>query len=209
MSTQVTDITDSLVVAAQAGDASSFHVLFAPHEKKMYRFALRILRNEADAEDVVQDALHKAYSHLNAFRGDRVSFGTWLSRIVYHESIMAIRRRKHAGVSYEEAFAAEPGQAPNLPASKEVPVDQAMIKDERHQILMRCLDRMQPIYRDLLMLHLGMELTHEQIAHKMAIPLNTVKVRIFRAKQMLKTRMDGYLNRQPRFQTPSDNPLAA
>lgn len=200
--------TDDLLSRAQRHDQDAFAELCRPHLTKLRRFALRIVRNASDSEDVVQEVLTKAFTHIRDFRGDTKSFATWLSRITYHESIMLLRKRRQLGLSLDEAFAAEPGQAPALPATNERSPEELLITDERHAILRRCLDRMQPIYRDLLLLHLGLELTHEQIARRLEMPLNTVKVRIFRAKQMLKTRMTAYLERPRAFTVKDENPVA-
>src|SRR5205085_2029806 len=87
-------LSDEEVVArVLAGETGMFEIVMRRHNKRLYRVARAILRNDVEAEDVMQDAYVRAYEHLNQFAG-RAKFSTWLSRIAVNE---ALARRKHFG----------------------------------------------------------------------------------------------------------------
>ena len=83
----------SLVAQAKAGDQAAFSELVTHYERKIYRLAKNITRNDEDAEDVLQDAFLKAYTHLDNFKGDS-KFYTWIVRIAVNEALMRLRKRK-------------------------------------------------------------------------------------------------------------------
>src|SRR5512142_2282911 len=87
---QYTD--EEIVRSVLAGETDRFEVLMRRHNRRVYRAARAIVRDEAEAEDVAQDAYVRAYQHLDQFEG-RASFSTWLTRIVGHESLSRARRR--------------------------------------------------------------------------------------------------------------------
>jgi RNA polymerase sigma-70 factor (ECF subfamily) len=82
-----------LVAQAKAGDQNAFSELVNRYERKIYRLAKNITRNDEDAEDVLQDAFLKAYTHLDNFKGDS-KFYTWIVRIAVNEALMRLRKRK-------------------------------------------------------------------------------------------------------------------
>src|ERR1700744_2168405 len=81
----------ALIAAVLAGEREKFHLLILPYETRLYRIALAIVKNEAEAEDVVQDAVLKAYRKLASFRGDS-SFSTWLTAITMNEARSRLRK---------------------------------------------------------------------------------------------------------------------
>jgi len=82
-----------LVVQAKSGHSSAFGELYERHQLKIYRSAFRILRNEQDAEDAVQQSFQRAFVNLHRFRGDS-AFATWVTRIAINEALMMLRRRR-------------------------------------------------------------------------------------------------------------------
>src|SRR5215470_1604351 len=84
---------EALVLAAQSGDEQAFGILATRHRKKILDAALRYARLPQDAEDIVQQAFHKAFIHLNSFEG-KSSFRTWLTRIAINEALMSLRKSR-------------------------------------------------------------------------------------------------------------------
>jgi RNA polymerase sigma-70 factor (ECF subfamily) len=82
-----------LVAAAKLGDHHSFAELWTRHSKTAFNMAYRITGNRDDAEDAIQDAWMKAYTHLNTFDG-RAKFSTWLTRIAINSALMILRRKR-------------------------------------------------------------------------------------------------------------------
>src|SRR6202795_607197 len=83
----------ALVAATKRGDTQAFEGLVLRHKRRVLAVAQRITNNREDAEDVVQDSLHKAFLHLSAFQ-EKSRFSTWLTRIVMNEAYMLLRRRR-------------------------------------------------------------------------------------------------------------------
>ena len=95
-----------LVKAAKSGDASAFEELVNRYESKIFRLTMNITRNREDAEDSMQEAFLKAYSHLDTFKEDS-RFYTWLVRIAANEALMRLRKRRPNQVSLDEPVQGE------------------------------------------------------------------------------------------------------
>src|SRR5258706_15415096 len=86
--------SDSILVAAtKNGESQAFEFLVKRHQAKTFSLAFRITRNREDAQDLVQQSFHKAFMHLDRFKG-KSSFSTWLTRIVINEGLMCLRRNR-------------------------------------------------------------------------------------------------------------------
>ena len=144
---------EELVRRARAGDLDAFELLAARHERRVYSLALRMLRQEQDAEDVTQQTFLSAIEHLAGFRGE-ASFSTWLLRIATHAALKVIRKRKGLDlVSFEgaktaddsadaiphPAFIADWRQSPEaMVHSREIQrlLDEALARlDEKHRLV--------------------------------------------------------------------------
>ena len=88
---------EEVVVRVLAGETAMFEIVMRRHNQRLYRVARAILRNDGEAEDVMQDAYVRAYEHLDQFAG-RAKFSTWLTRIAVHEALA----RQHRGNRYQE-----------------------------------------------------------------------------------------------------------
>jgi len=95
-----------LVAAAKKGDTTAFEELVSRYERKIFRVTMNITRNQEDAEDSMQDAFFKAYSHLKDFSGDS-RFYTWLVRIAANEALMRLRKRRPNVISLDEPIEGE------------------------------------------------------------------------------------------------------
>src|SRR3954463_637284 len=114
-------LTDEEIVARVcAGEHELFELLMRRHNERVYRAARAILRDESEAEDVMQDAYVRAYEHLHEFEG-RARFSTWLTRIAVHEALARSRRRKRfdslESHTQESSMSTPPGSSPEQQAS--------------------------------------------------------------------------------------------
>src|SRR5437764_13499146 len=105
-STVARDDEHLLVAAAKTGDVSAFEELVNRYERKIFRLTMNITRNREDAEDSMQDAFMKAYSHLAHFQEDS-RFYTWLVRIAANEALMRLRKRRPNQFSLDEPIESE------------------------------------------------------------------------------------------------------
>jgi RNA polymerase sigma-70 factor (ECF subfamily) len=168
-----------LVRRAQRGETEAFAKLVTEHQRFVYNLALRSLGDAHEAEDVAQEAFVRAWQALSGFRGES-RFQTWLYRIVVNLCFTRLPRlrRELAALSEEEALEI-PSESFSDPA---MGVEQA----ERRAFLFRQIEALPESYRLLVTLRFQQELSYEEIASIVNLPLGTVKIGIFRARQRLR-----------------------
>jgi RNA polymerase sigma-70 factor, ECF subfamily len=155
-----------------------------------HRRAYRYLRNAADAEDAVQDALLSAYKHLDQFKG-QAQMSTWLTAIVTNSARMQLRRRlRQIHLSLDERFAEEEGNplAERLAHHDPSPEDECQ-SSELHGRLMQFVSQLSPPLRKAFHLRALDGLTTSEVAHILGVPDGTVKARLARARAKLKRLM--------------------
>lgn len=177
----VPDGEAALVAAAQGGDSAAFETIMRRHNRAMFRTARAILQNEADAEDVVQEAYLKAFLHLDGFAGaSRLS--TWLVKIAVNEALARLRRRMPGG---EPEDLAEDRMQTSADSSPEAAAAQGEIR----RLLETAIDALPQAQRTVFMLRTVEEFSTEDTASCLGIPPETVKTRLHRARQALRRRL--------------------
>jgi RNA polymerase sigma-70 factor, ECF subfamily len=184
MDTELRD-ESRMIASILAGDAQLFHELIRPYERRVYAMALSFLRNEADAEDVAQEAFLKAFRSLASFRGD-AKFGTWLVSITLNEARSRIRRRD--AIKMESLDEPEDDQGHSSPALlrdwKEIP-SEALERKEVRSLLQKAITSLPQIYREVFQLRDIEQLSVNEAAQALGITVSSVKVRLHRARMML------------------------
>jgi RNA polymerase sigma-70 factor (ECF subfamily) len=175
----------TLVTVAQQGNREAFEILVARHEQRIYFYALRITRNRQDAEDVVQQSLQKAFTHLNKFEG-KSSFSTWLISVVTNEALMLLRKsRGSRELPIEDASGNEETIfAPEIPDSGPDPEDNYS-QHERERILSAAMNQLTPGVRQAIELRELRELSTEETARVMGLTVQAVKGRVFHGRKKL------------------------
>jgi len=161
-----------LVVACKRGDRQSQFKLYNLYAKAMYNTALRIVQDEAEAADVLQEAFVDAFTRLDSFRQES-TFGLWMKQIVVNKSISALRKRKLAFQSLEESeqIADETAEEDNL--------------EWRVETIKTAISQLPDGYRLVLTLHLLEGYDHEEIAHILRISEATSRSQFLRGKRKL------------------------
>jgi len=172
-----------IIQQVMEGNARAFGRLVDRHKAKAMALALRILRNQEDAEEALQDAFIRVYKALSSF-GWKSSFSTWLYRIVYNTCITALGRRSN--IERREIDADEVTGLPVALESDEPQPDVRMESDEFEKIVLSEIDKLPPSYGSTFTLFAVQEMSYEEIVETMGLPLGTVKARIFRARMMLR-----------------------
>jgi RNA polymerase sigma-70 factor (ECF subfamily) len=176
----------ALVAQAKAGDQNAFAELVNRYERKVYRLAKNITRNDEDAEDVLQDAFLKAYTHLDNFKGDS-KFYTWIVRIAVNEALMRLRKRKNdRSVPLDE-----PVELGEETVTREIAVwddnpEQRYSQEEWRRILDEAVDTLKPDFRTVFVLRDIEELSTEETAETLGISVPAVKSRLLRARLALR-----------------------
>jgi RNA polymerase sigma-70 factor (ECF subfamily) len=167
------------------GDRRAMEALMRRHNRTLYRTARAILRDDAEAEDAVQDAYMQAFRGLAGFRSDS-SFSTWLVRIAANEALMRRRKRvRHAEVFPIDAAGHEPRFHEEVAMDSPGPERQAMNGELRRMLEAR-IDALPDLYRAVFVLRAVEEFSVEQTAATLGLPEATVRTRFFRARGLLR-----------------------
>ena len=187
-----------LVAAAKAGDVSAFEELVNRYERKIFRLTMNITRNREDAEDAMQDAFMKAYSHLDRFQ-EESRFYTWLVRIAANEALMRLRKRRPNQVSLDEPIESEDDFIPQQIEDWGPSPEQRYAQTEMRDILRSVIDELTPDFRAVFVLRDVEGLSTEETAEAVGISEAAVKSRLLRARLKLRQKLDRHF-RQDRKQ---------
>ncbi|QHS50755.1 sigma-70 family RNA polymerase sigma factor [Edaphobacter sp. 12200R-103] len=176
----------ALIAEILGGKTDAFHELIRPYERSVYLMALSMLRNEADAEDVAQEAFIKAYRNLGRFRSE-ARFSTWLIAIALNEA-RARLRRKQPGLT----DSIDDQEGPVVPAQltdwREIP-SESLERQEIRSIIRRALEALPLHYREVFMLREIEERNVKETAETLGITIASVKMRLHRARMMLQKQL--------------------
>ncbi len=178
-----------LVRRAQGGEAEAFDALVGEHQQFVYNLALRAVSDPAEAEDIAQEAFVRAWLALPNFRG-QAQFRTWLYRIVTNLCYNRLPRlrRELAALGADEAD----DRADDTPTGAD-PARSAEAAEQR-AFLHQQIAALPQSYRMLVTLRFQQELSYEEIASVMSLPLGTVKTGLFRARAKLRDALQEYAN---------------
>ena len=180
-----------LVAAAKKGDLSAFEELVSRYERKIFRLTMNITQNREDAEDAMQDAFLKSYSHLKDFAGDS-RFYTWLVRIAANEALMRLRKRRPNQFSLDEPIEGEEDLMPREIEDWGPSPEQRFAQTEMRDILSRAISDLDPDYRVVFSLRDIEGLSTEDTAAAVGISVPAVKSRLLRARLKLRDRLARY-----------------
>jgi RNA polymerase sigma-70 factor, ECF subfamily len=184
VATQPKPLSDEeVVVRVLAGETAMFEIVMRRHNQRIYRVARAILRNDGEAEDVMQDAYVRAYEHLHQFAG-RAKFSTWLTRIAVHEALARQRRSKR----YEEVgpTSEREGDPMDRFASLTPNPEQQMSNSELRRLLEQAVEKLPDAYRAVFMLREVEDMSTTDAAYALEITEENVKVRLHRARALLR-----------------------
>jgi len=176
-----------LVQRVLAGDHAAFYELVRPHERMVYMSALSVVNNEADAEEVAQEAVLKAFKNLAQFRRE-AKFSTWLVQITINEARMRVRKYR-PGLYESIDEGAETDEGDYLPHDyadwREIPSD-TLHRKELRQALAKALQSLPPKYREIVVLRDVENLSTAEAASILGITEASAKTRLSRARLMMR-----------------------
>jgi RNA polymerase sigma-70 factor (ECF subfamily) len=184
-----------LVRQACAGNREAFYNLVSRYERKLYRSALAITGNPADAEETVQETFLRAFEHLSQFRAE-AKFQTWLTQILLNTARMKLRKN-HAGLweSLDEPRATEEGLMPRDVAEWRENPEEKLGREETERLLHQALRGLPPGYREVIAMRDMQLLSTQQTAELLGMSVANVKTRLLRARLQLRERLAGPLGR--------------
>lgn len=166
---------EALIARIAQGDRLAMKVLFARHNVQVYRYVLRLLRDEMMAEDVISDVFLDVWRQADRFEG-RSAVSTWLIAIARFKALSLLRKRREQGLDDEVAESIEePSDDP----------ERVTTKRDKGEKLRQCLASLSPEHREVIDLVYYHEKSVEDVAKIVGIPENTVKTRMFYARKKL------------------------
>ena len=178
-----------LVARAKSGHEDAFGELYERHQLRAYRTALRILRNQHDAEDAVQRAFQRALVNLQRFR-EASSFSTWLTRIVINEALMLLRQRRAGERLVGNRSDERERDGAVIIADKHPTPEELLCETERRGALLQAIGRLRKNLR-VVVLHRELKgLTSAETARLLGLTVTAVKARAFHAKRFLRKSLE-------------------
>ena len=164
-----------LIGRVASGDRLAMQVLFARHHVRVYRFVLRVVRDETKAEDLISEVFLDVWRQADRFEG-RSAVSTWLLAIARFKALSALRRRPDEELDEEAAEAIEdPSDDP----------EESLAKKDKSAVIRKCLEGLSADHREIIDLVYYHEKSVEEVAEIVGIPENTVKTRMFYARKKL------------------------
>jgi RNA polymerase sigma-70 factor, ECF subfamily len=186
---------DSLVIALQAGREEAYERLISRFQQPVYNLAYRLLSDTGDASDVTQEVFLKVFRSIGTFRAQS-ALKTWIYRIAVNESHNRRRwlfRHRHNEVGLEEEFDDSEPRERAIPDAGRSPFDRAFDR-EKHALIEHALTRINPGFREAVVLRDLEDLSYEEIAEILQISIGTVKSRIMRGREALRGQLSAQLS---------------
>jgi RNA polymerase sigma-70 factor, ECF subfamily len=196
-------LTDEVLVARARGkDEGAFEELVTRYEDKLYRLAMRFVRNETDAQEILQDAFLSAWRNLPTFEG-RAQFGSWMYRVTVNAALMLLRsRNRHPEVAVDDVeptvlnnAVAESGQLMRANADWAQRPDDQLQSDELRKHIQTSVDALPDGLRTVFLLRDVEELSTEDTADLLGLSVPAVKTRLHRARLALREAIGRYFSR--------------
>ena len=179
-----------LIKSVCAGEREAFYELVRPYERMIYATAFSVVKNPADAEEIAQEAVLKALSHLSSFRAES-KFSTWLVQITYNEAKMKLRKaRPHLYESIDDQQQTEEGDFWPRDFADWRPIPSELLEqNEIRQTVQDAINSLSPSYREALVLRDVQHLSIKETSTILGISEPNVKTRLHRARLLLRDRL--------------------
>ncbi|MGL5633125.1 MAG: RNA polymerase sigma factor RpoE [Azovibrio sp.] len=191
------EIDQKLVELAQQGDSRAFDTLVSKYQRKLGRLVMRLVKDSAEAEDVVQEAFIKAYRALPTFRGES-AFYTWLYRIGINTAknyLVSQKRRAPTSTEYDNDEAESFAEGELL---RDINTPEGVLMSKQiGQTVNQAVDSLPEELRNAIILREIEGMSYEEIADKMGCPIGTVRSRIFRAREAVANKLRPLLDMAP------------
>jgi RNA polymerase sigma-70 factor (ECF subfamily) len=171
---------------------AAFEAVMRRYNGKLFRVARAILKDDAEAEDALQDAYVDAYRRADQFRGD-AELSTWLTRIVINQALMRLRRRKRERIVVPfpaRDGAREPERMSDMPDEKAESPSDATLRGEVRRVIERRIDELPVAFRTVFVMREVEDMSVEETAACLGIPPSTVRTRLFRARALLREALE-------------------
>ena len=182
---QISDIPDQEIIRqAQEGDARAFEQLYRRYSKRVYRLCLRMVKNEAEAEDLTQESFMRVFRKIHTFQG-KSAFSTWLHRVSVNTVLMSLRKKKRVEIPLEndDHYEEEPGVPRQVPGGPDPSLSGLFDREN----LKRVFRRMPQGYKRMLVLHDVLGYDHNEIALLVNCSVGNSKSQLHKARVRMRT----------------------
>ncbi len=174
-----------LVEQALNGSQAAYGELMERYRESIYFMMFKMVKNQDDADDLTIEAFGKAFSRLDQY-SPSFAFSTWLFKIASNNCIDFIRKKRIKVTSMDTGYATESGEIIYVEAKAQVhDPEEAVIHSQKVVMMRHLVTKLKPRYRELVELRYFEELSYEEIAETLNLPLGTVKAQLFRARDFL------------------------
>jgi RNA polymerase sigma-70 factor (ECF subfamily) len=173
-----------LVERAVAGDEKAYAELLARYRDSIYFMLLKMVNNKSDAEDLTIEAFGKAFKNIKQY-SPNFAFSTWLFKIASNNGIDFLRKRKGFIVSIDGDENDREDSKPMTVCDEGLDPSESMINSQKIEHVRAVVQKLKPRYRQLVELRYFQELSYEEIAEQLDLPLGTVKAQLFRSRELL------------------------
>jgi RNA polymerase sigma factor (sigma-70 family) len=179
-----------LVTLAQEGNQAAFAELMDRYRDSIYFMVHRMVKNTDDAEDLTIEAFGKAFHRINQYSPD-YAFSTWLFKIASNNCIDFIRKKRISMMSMDSAYENKDGEYVGMQVrADDLDPEEEAIRKQKVKMMRLLVDKLKPRYRVLVEKRYFDELSYEEIAEELDLPLGTVKAQLFRAREFLANMME-------------------
>jgi RNA polymerase sigma-70 factor (ECF subfamily) len=170
--------------ALATGNQKAYAMLMDRYRDSIYFMLLKMVKNKDDADDLTIEAFGKAFKRLHQY-SPQFAFSTWLFKIATNNSIDFLRKKKTNTFSIDKAIEGEEGEYQIDIKSDGLTPEEKFLKKEKIKMMRIVVEKLKPRYRQLIELRYFEELSYDEIAKRLEMPIGTVKAQLFRAREFL------------------------
>ncbi|HEX5132079.1 MAG TPA: sigma-70 family RNA polymerase sigma factor [Candidatus Krumholzibacteria bacterium] len=174
-----------LVARARSGDERAYRALLEKYERAVFSICLRMVRNRDEATDLAQESFIKVFASLDRYNS-AYAFSSWLFKITSNLCIDYLRKRRIDTLPMDQPIDGEKGEIQRQYATADPTPEERLDRNQKMERLEAAITSLPEHYRIMLILRHQEDLSYEEIADHLSVPLGTVKARIHRAREMLK-----------------------
>jgi RNA polymerase sigma-W factor len=182
-------LSKEIIRQAIEGDQKAYAEIVERYRPQIFTLIIRMVKTREEAEDLTQETFIKAFHSLPSFNAE-YAFSTWLYKIAVNNCIDYFRKKRLKTTSIDTPIMAKDGELPReFPDEGSQGPDSGLLDQERKSQIQSAIDNLPEKYRDAILLRHVQDKSYEEIADELHVPIGTVKVRIFRAREMLKKKL--------------------
>lgn len=171
----------NLVKSVLNGNKSSFAKLMSFYKRRVFIFGKSFFHNDSDSEDFVQDVFLKVYLHLDSFK-DKSMFSTWLMKIAWTTAINSVQRKKEYLPISDENILLDTDSTP----------EEKQIRQVTQEAIQQAIKELPEKYAICIDMYFSYDISYQEISEITDFPVNTIKSHIFRAKKILRDKLEGF-----------------